>query len=149
MGDGKVADPVAGEEFFHIARRGEKEPVLVEGRFRRCEARIVAFAQCRIGREVLVEQAHLTREQPGDRRRGAHGRQHRRGPSDIDEEQHDAHRDRGLEGAPASALGGPAHREEEERERRQDGPLCDVQRVDAVERRARGEEGENGEEGER
>ena len=149
VGDGEIADPVAGEKLLHLAGRGEKEPILGEGRFRRREARIAAFAQRGIGPEVLPEQVRLTREQPGDRRRGAHRRPHRRGPCDIDEEQHDAHRERDLQGAPGLALGGAARREEEERERGQDGPLRDVQRVDTVERRARGEQGEDGEKGER
>jgi hypothetical protein len=149
MGDGEIADPVAGEELFHLAGRGEKEPILVEGRFRRREARIAAFAQCGIGPEVLAEQARLTREQPGDRRRGARGRPHRRGSCDIDEKQHDADRERGLQGAPTSALGDPLRREEKERERGQDGPLRDMLRIDPIERRARGEKGEGGEKGER
>ena len=149
VGDGEVADTVAGEKLFHVAGRGEKEPILGEGRLRRREARIVAFAQGGIGREVLAEQTGLARELPGDRRRRAQGRIHRCGPSDIDEEQHGAHREPGQQAAPASAPGGVACREEEERERGQDSPLRDVRGVDAVESRARGEEGEDGEEGER
>lgn len=149
VGDGEIADPVAGEELFHIAGGGEKEPILLEGRFRRREARIAAFAQCGIGPEVFAEEARLTREQPGDRRRGTYGRPHRRGSCDIDEEQHAADRERGLQDAPTSALGGRARREEKERERGQDGPLRDMLRIDPVERRARGEKGEGGEKGER
>ena len=76
-------------------------------------------------------------------------RPHRRGSCDIDEKQHDAHRERGLQGAPTSALGDPVRREEKERERGQDGPLRDMLRIDPIERRARGEKGEGGEKGER